>query len=129
MGSVPNGSKWIGPEIGPDGPSVYTGPLWNRSVRIQTDPKLVLLFCMSNFESVWICTGPVPNDSLWIGAERFLVNRSRSGRVRFRTVLVRSHVIASRVTQSLRLSPLSECLTRVLNFKTGQTRHFYLQDF
>lgn len=52
-GPVPNGS---GAKIEPDTPSVYTGPLWNRS---GTDPKLDLLFCRCNFGSVLIHPGPV----------------------------------------------------------------------
>ena len=36
------------PKIGPDRPSVYTGPFWNRS---GTDPKLDLLFCRSSIGS------------------------------------------------------------------------------
>ena len=34
--------------FGPDRPSVYTGPFWNRS---GTDPKLDLLFCRSSIGS------------------------------------------------------------------------------
>ena len=45
MGPVRNGS---GPIFGPDRPSVYTGPFWNRS---GTDPKLNLLFCRSSIGS------------------------------------------------------------------------------
>ena len=41
-GAVRNGS---GPIFGPDRPSIYTGPFWNRS---GTDPKLDLLFCRSS---------------------------------------------------------------------------------
>lgn len=41
-GPVPNRS---GPKIRPDRPSVYTGPFWNHPQRIQTVPKLDLLFC------------------------------------------------------------------------------------
>ena len=44
-GPVRNGS---GPIFGPDRPSVYTGPFWNRS---GTDPKLDLLFCRSSIGS------------------------------------------------------------------------------
>ena len=46
-----------------------TGPEW-----IQTDPKPDLLFDRSNFGSLWIRSGHVP--------ERARVNRSRSGPVR-----------------------------------------------
>ena len=76
--TVPNGS---GPKIEPDRPSVYTGPFWNRS---GTDPKVDLLFRRSNFGSIWIRSGPVP--------ERSRASRSRSSLVRFVTVPVRSPV-------------------------------------
>ena len=45
-GPVRNGS---GPVFGPDRPSVYTGPFWNRS---GTDPKLDLQNSRSSFGSV-----------------------------------------------------------------------------
>ena len=50
----------------------------------EPDPKLDLLFRKSNFGSVWIRSGPVP--------ERSRLNRSRSGPVRFGTVPVKSRV-------------------------------------
>ncbi len=78
-GPVPNISS---SKIGPDRPSVYTGPFWNRS---GFDPKLDLLL-------YWIRCRLVPEQSRvntsGFGSKQFHVNRSRSGPVRFRMVLV-----------------------------------------
>ena len=77
----PNGS---GPKIVSDRRSVYTGPFWNRSGMDPNGSKTGPAIYKSNFGSVWIRSGPVP--------ERSRLNRSRSSQVRFGTVPVRSGV-------------------------------------